>query len=834
MALLGNLTGSSQFFNDTAFYNGAVSSSLRMQDARLTETPGSTGNSKKWTFSAWIKRGTLADSYIFAGTPYDGYNGIAAIYFTAAGQLHTYYDTSGANPYGAVGSRLFRDTSSWYHLVWAVDAANTIHKIWINNELVSTDTGKYPPNYDYGINRSGSEMVIGDGSWDSYGSTNFNGYMAEINHCDGQYLEPDSFGETKNGVWIPLKDPSLTYGTNGFRLQFLQTGTSANSSGIGADTSGQANHFAVNALAASDVVPDSPENNFATWNALFKGGEQSSSIYANSTLSNGNLEVSVPTNSYMGNTFRPISGKWYCEFRVKTVGSTNGEIDWGWIQATTYAGTTAHSGQANKWGAYYHAYSTDHIQIYDETSQLGSNINLTISAGSVLQLAWDIDNNKGWVGINNTYYAADNGTDGNPSAGTNQTFTFTDDEAQNLQCYIANGTGTDVHVANFGQDSTFGGAVSAGGNADGNGIGDFAYAPPTGFLALCTANLPEPTIGSNSATQADDHFNTVLYTGNASPATHTLGFRPNWVWGKRRASNAQNHWWINDVTDIDKFISSDTTDAEATTAGTTFNATSFTTANNDLYINSGSTYVVWAWKGNGTGTAVSNTDGSINSTVSANTTAGFSIVSYTGTGANATVGHGLGVAPRMIIMKRRDSAQNWVVYHEDIGNNRQIFLNLTNAQTGTNSVYFNNTSPTTSVFSLGSDDYANASSGTYVAYCFAEIESYSRIGSYTGNGNADGAFVFLGLKPSFILIKRTDTAEDWWIYDNKRDTFNPNTQIIYANDDNAEITGTGDNISNDFVSNGIKLRTANVNWNASGGTYIYMAFGDSFKYANAR
>jgi len=233
-------------------------------------------------------------------------------------------------------------------------------------------------------------------------------------------------------------------------------------------------------------------------------------------------------------------------------------------------------------------------------------------------------------------------------------------------------------------------------------------------------------------------------------------------------------------------------------------------------------------------TAVSNTDGSINSTVSANTTAGFSIVSYTGTGANATVGHGLGVAPRMIIMKRRDSAQNWVVYHEDIGNNRQIFLNLTNAQTGTNSVYFNNTSPTTSVFSLGSDDYANASSGTYVAYCFAEIESYSRIGSYTGNGNADGAFVFLGMKPSFILIKRTDTAEDWWIYDNKRDTFNPNTQIIYANDDNAEITGTGDNISNDFVSNGIKLRTANVNWNASGGTYIYMAFGDSFKYANAR
>ena len=189
----------------TGFYSGATSRSLRMQDARLTRTPSSTGNPKKWTFSAWLKRTNLGQSYIFGGSPLaSGYDGIAAIYFNGSDQLHTYYDTSGSNPYGAVddGSRLYRDLGSWYHLCWAVDAENTIHKIWINNNLVSTNTGRYPPNFTYGLNNSGDEMVIGDGSWDSYGSPNFNGYMAEINYLDGQYLEPDSFAETKNGGFL--------------------------------------------------------------------------------------------------------------------------------------------------------------------------------------------------------------------------------------------------------------------------------------------------------------------------------------------------------------------------------------------------------------------------------------------------------------------------------------------------------------------------------------------------------------------------------------------------------------------------------------------------------
>ncbi len=828
---------------DTGFYSGAVSSSLRMQNGRLTRTPSATGNPKKWTFSAWIKRGTLDQSYIFAGSPLAaGYDGIAAIYFNGD-QLHTYYDTSGANPYGAVGPRLYRDTSSWYHLVWAVDAANTIHKIWINNELVSTDTGKYPPNVNYGMNNSGDEMVIGDGSWDSYGSTNFNGYMAEINHCDGQYLEPDSFGETKNGVWIPLKDPSLTYGTNGFRLQFLQTGTSANSSGIGADTSGQANHFAVNALAASDVVPDSPENNFCTWNALFKGGEQSSSIAATSTLSEGNLQVSVPTNSYMGNTFRPTSGKWYCEIRVKTIGSTNGEIDWGWLQATTYAGTSGHSGQANKWGAYYHAYSTDHIQVYDETSQLGSNINLTISAGDVLQLAWDIDNNKGWVGINDTYYAADNGTDGNPSAGTNQTFTFTDDEAQNLQCYIANGTGTDVHVANFGQDSTFGGDETATTNADANGIGEFHHAPPTGFLALCSANLPEPTIGPNSATQATDHFNTVLYTGNTGSQSITgVGFQPDWLWQKSRGGAGSNHVFDSSRGRA-KALFTNTTDDETTSDSdkdlVSFDSDGFTLgAGQQTGVSSALTMVAWNWKANGgtttTNDASATSIGSQDSVYQANTTAGFSIVTYTGTQSNDTFAHGVQVngvatAPNWIIHKRRDSDQHWVHYHVGIGNTRSVLFN-TDAQNSASAVNFNNTSPTSTVFSLGTDAYANASGGTYVAYCFAEVEGYSKFGNYTGNGSTDGTFVHLGFRPAFIMLKCRDDASSWNILDNKRDPDNTVNEYVLPSSSDA----AGSLVQADFLSNGIKFRTTNAERNGTR-VILYMAFAEApFKYANAR
>ena len=460
--------------------------------------------------------------------------------------------------------------------------------------------------------------------------------MAEFNFIDGTAIGStqvgsdyiiDEFGETKNGVWIP-KAYSGSYGTNGFRFTFDSTHLNTSGSAITdpngsstdlpkqffSDASGSGNHFEKSTnLASTDIVIDTPTNNFSTWNSLFRGGEKSSSIYSSSTLSEGNLKVSVPTNSYMGNTFRPTSGKWYMEIRVTTVGSSNLEIDWGWIQATEYSGNTGHGAQANKWGVF--AYQT-HIRLYDETSQLGSNISVTVSAGDILQLAWDIDNNKGWVGINNTWYRT-NASDGNPSAGTNETFTFTDDEAQNLQCYIANGTSTDVHVANFGQDDTFAGAISSSGNTDSSGA-KFKYAPPTDFLALCSKNITDTTISPNQQSQATDFFDTQTWSGDANSTRNiTLyDFNPDWVWIKNRTGG--NIHILEDTSrgvtsSINTALSTSSSDKEgfgsSNTSSTVYGAVSdfidngFTLKHGSTdgrYVNKTSNnYVGWSWKAGG-------------------------------------------------------------------------------------------------------------------------------------------------------------------------------------------------------------------------------------------
>ncbi len=852
MSLIANGAGE----QPTGFYNGAVSSSLRMQDARLTKTPGSTGNPKKWTFSAWIKRGNLADSYIFAGSPLAaGYDGIAAIYFTASGELHTYYDTSGANPYGAVGSRLYRDISSWYHLVWAVDAANTIHKIWINNELVSTDTGKYPPNVNYGMNNSGDEMVIGDGSWDSYGSTNFNGYMAEINHCDGQYLEPDSFGETKNGVWIPLKDPSLTYGTNGFRLQFLQTGTSANSSGIGADTSGQDNHFAVNTLVAGDVVPDSPENNFMTFNPLMRQSQGSDFPVAHE----GNLQAQFAgydQYKYMWSTFsiKPNTGKWYFEVEMQTNMGSNNEIAYiglGTVGPNFYP--TASNGTVGPTNFYIGWRGNTGVRtLYiNDVGQSQTTVTVTnMTAGQIWQFAIDTDTGKVWLGLNNSYYAADGGTDGNPSAGTNESGTFSTNT--NELCFFGqalNYTITNVYYAlNAGQDSSFHENKTAQGNTDANDIGDFYYAPPTGYKAICSANLPEPTIGPNSTTQADDHFNTVLWTGNGGTQSITgVGFQPDWIWFKNR-SNGLN----GAMTDSSRGLTKELANAGAGTEQTTndgitaFGADGFSLgAGTEQYsINTNThTYVAWNWKANG-GTATATISESGNNpaaVVQANPTAGFSIITYTGTSGTGSIAHGLGAVPKWIIIRNRGDGRNWIVYHA--GNTSApetdfLILNTT-AATADNTDMFSDTAPTSSVFTIGNadNDGTNEDNDTYVAYVFAEVEGYSKFGSYIGNGSTDGTFVHLGFRPAFLMYKRTDSTGNWLIDDNKTQTFNPDSNYLLADSSDAE----GDTTTNtaghvfDMLSNGFKMRNTNSARNASGGTFIYMAFAEApFKYANAR
>jgi len=325
-----------------------------------------------------------------------------------------------------------------------------------------------------------------------------------------------------------------------------------------------------------------------------------------------------------------------------------------------------------------------------------------------------------------------------------------------------------------------------------------------------------------------DYFNTVLYTGNGSYGNSItgVGFQPDLVWIKKRNSTA-DHQLTDAVRGTDKAIESNTTDAERTGVNLlhSFDSDGFTVDDDASFNGNNDTFASWNWLGaNGT---ASNTDGSITSTVSANTTSGFSIISYTGNGtAGATVGHGLGVAPKMIIFKSRSNGtKNWITYHESIGNTKALFLNLTNAE-ATGSDYWNNTSPTSSVFTLGDNTNHNESSGNMIAYCFAEVKGFSKFGSYVGNGTSgvdgagDGTFVYTGFKPGMIIIKPSSAVENWQILDNKRPGFNESDNLAPNNN-------AAENTSNDFVdlvSNGFKLRSGS--YSASGVTYIYMAFAE--------
>jgi hypothetical protein len=319
----------------------------------------------------------------------------------------------------------------------------------------------------------------------------------------------------------------------------------------------------------------------------------------------------------------------------------------------------------------------------------------------------------------------------------------------------------------------------------------------------------------------NSYFNTVLFTGNSTARSITgVNFSPDWVWIKNR-SGTSNHFLMDSVRGGNKTLLTDVTDAEYTgTYVTSFDSDGFSIGSTSINV-SPYTYVSWSWRGSDS-SAVSNTSGSITSTVSANTTSGFSIVSYTGTGANATVGHGLGVAPRMIIFKSRNSVTSWPVYHASIGATQFGALSSTDAWSSS-SLPFNNTTPTSSVFSLGTSGGTNSTS--MIAYCFAEVKGFSKFGSYTGNGSTDGTFVYTGFKPAFVMIKRTDSANNWVIYDTARDTFNKTSKYIYANSSQAEVNDTVDYI--DILSNGFKPRATWGGINASAGTYIYMAFAEN-------
>jgi len=558
------------------------------------------------------------------------------------------------------------------------------------------------------------------------------------------------------------------------------------------DQSGNNNDWTSNNLTESDVSVDSPTNNFATLNPL-KAYIQSGILYPPS-LTEGNLQETLTDDKYQvfGTTILPNNQKTYWEVFVKVVGTLRVGI-----QRTQ---------DINKFNdASYLA--TGSVDIEGTSGTSGSSI----SSGDIVGIAVDR--------TANTIQWYKNGV----AQGSAETIADTDWIAS-CKRYSGSGDNTNI-VFNFGQDSSFAGNKTAQGNTDGNNIGDFYYTPPSGYLALCTANLPDPDVIPG------EHFNTVLSTGNSGEQTISgVGFQPDFTWSKVR-NTADAHILIDSVRSNNVLRSNTTGTEYGNGVNWAFNSDGFYMNGTTGELNySGYTYVHWNWKANGSG--VSNTNGSITSTVSANQDAGFSIVSYTGTGSNATVGHGLSQAPEMIIVKNRNTAEGWIVYTEPTGNTGQLRLDLTNAFY-VNSVFWNNTSPTSTIFTVGSDDTVNKSSDNIIAYCFHSVDGFSKVGSYTGNSSSDGTFVYTGFRPAFVIIKRSNDTGDWIIRDTSRDTENVDNTQLFANSSNAEDSPTSYTL--DVLSNGFKLRHFSYAMNNTGDTYIYIAFAENpFKHTNAR
>ena len=848
----------------TEFYSGVAKQSLRFNDDNshhLTFTPGSASGQTKCTISAWVKRCNLGSEHVIfhAGTA-SGNRG--HLRFNSDNTLEWAYYNGSSWILDVNTTAVYRDTTNWYHIVARLDTTDGTADIYVNGTIQTLQTSTKPSssqNTSFGEN---VEHQIGERG---YGTTGyFDGYLSEVNFINGTDLTASSFGETNNGVWIP-KAYSGSYGTNGFRLTFEADGTSTTTQGntaqtnIGDDQSSNGNNFAVQNLAGEDSnLPDCPENNFCTLNPLYVSA-------GSPTLSEGNLKLAGSGTDYDRSygTIGLTSGKWYAEFYYV---SGDNRAMFGVVRedsTSTDASGVYIGSQANQYGIDFRARAyTGGTELFDGTNY---------DTGDIGLIAFDIDNGKLWFGrrdVSGTttiWYDSSGNNNGDPSAGSNPTYTGTfTGHTWYIGCHDYDGT---IIIANFGQDGTFAGATTSVGASDDNSIGDFNYIE-SGFLAICSSNLPDVTIGPDNATQADDYFNAIIYTGDGNDDRvitegsdgKSIGFQPDITWLKNRSNAGNNHILTDSSRGGDQPLFPDDTPAESTqtnkleafvTGGFRLGQSVHSSVNSDTQ-----TYVAWNWfigtaptatnseSAGATPTAGSVKIDSVNKSdalagtipaqsINANTTAGCSIVLYEGTGANATVAHGLSSAPKVIIVKNRSSIQDWGVYHHantSAPATDHLHLNL---DTGTddNDTFWNDTAPTSTVFSVGTQDNTNKDGENHVAYCFVETAGFSKFGTYKGMAN--GAYVNTGFTPAFIMVKRTDTADNWAIYDNARDTYNVRDSYLLADSTNAEATFSTAIV--DFVSNGFKWQ-GTVNFgNNSSGTYVYIAFAENpFKFSNAK
>jgi len=757
-------------------FNGSDSAYL------INSTPSTDGNRKTYTISVWVKKvvnsGTGGDTFFYATADASNIYAYTSLSFgnADAGHLESLRflaSDSGASQYKVRESSdaAYRDYSAWMHVVAVMDttqstAADRV-KIYVNGEQITDLASSYAePAQDYQnyVNGNNAKVQIGRGFNEvGQGPWYFDGYLAEYHLVDGTALEPTDFGEyDESGVWRPIEYTG-SYGTNGFYLKFDPSATN----GIGHDHSGNGNNFTASGFSTSgagtDVMSDTPTTNWCTLNPL-DSGEFGGGI----TLSEGNLKaVSTSSDRHVRSTFfLPTSGKWYWEMTATTV-NTAGYLAAGLYHATGSLTSTAVATAQGRWYA---------ASGYGNGGSWGA----TYDDGDIIGIAVDMDSGKIWAAKNNTWQAS-----GDPAAGTNPMYddllTAYSDIAWSPVC--ANWQSGNTADFNFGQR-------------------EFLYPP-----------------GTSSAT---NYFNTVTYTGNNSTNAITgVGFAPDFVWIKPRSTT--DHHRLNDtIRGVNKTLSSNLQNSEYGPVNAyldSFDSDGFTVSSSDLgWNNSSHTYVAWCW--NAGGTTASNTDGSITSSIRANQDAGFSIVTWSGSTANGTVGHGLGTAPGLIIFKRRNATTSWPVYTSILGASQVIYLNETAAKAASgNSFGSSPTDPTSTVFSVG--DKGDTNYDDMLAYCWAEKPGVTKIGSYEGNGLASGLSVDVGFRPAMVIIKNADAVDDWNIIDNRT----PPNANLRPNSGSAEdsavtcyLTPTGFTVA---TGNSHRINFANE-------TFIYIAFAENF------
>ena len=792
------LLGNPFFLNAGAAGGYQISRSLRFNSADsayLSRTPASAGNRKTWTWAGWVKRSALGTfQYIWGNANSSAENGF--MFRFDSGDVIRIADWTNTAVWQKITSQVFRDVSAWYHIVISYDTTNATAadrvRLYVNGTRVTAFSTSTDPtqNYDGYTNNTSPDSI---GRWGGQADYYLNGYLADIHFIDGQALTPSSFTEVSatTGQLIP-KAYTGTFGTNGFWLKFADN-SSNTATTLGADSSGNGNNWTPNNLsvtagAGNDSLVDTPTSygtdtgaggevrgNYCTLNPLNKG--------TNAILFDGNLAYGATSGSgsvIAVGSIGVTSGKWYWECALTGTYTVIGAYRSGSLSAT-YLGESGVSFAVNNNG---------NIVYSGIPAPTGS---ITFNSSHTIGFALDLDAGTCVLYKNGVSAVTFSGLSGQwfPAAGTNDN--------------IPNSC-----VFNFGQRP-------------------FVY-PVSGFKALCDTNLPAPVVA-----KPNEVMDVKLYTGNGSTQTISgLGFSPDLVWCKSRSVGNSHH--VTDIVrGVEKALSTDYTGAE-NWAGANGDLTAFTSDGFTMrqsatwdYNGSGKTYAAWCWDA-GTST-VTNTQGSITSSVRANPSAGFSVVSWTG-GAAGTVGHGLNVAPSFAITKSRTSAAPWRIWHGSFSSLAN-YIGFDTDPVGTFSPgnYWQSFTSSTIGFAGGYDN----NTGNMVAYCFAPVAGYSAMGSYVGNGSSDGPMITTMFRPRWVLIKCTTVAgEGWFLLDSARSPYNVSQAFLVPNASDSEASAY---TIMDILSNGFKLKTSGggAAFNGSGATYIYAAFAESpFQYARAR